>query len=343
MSTKHYTRIVLSERPVADITPTTFHIEKIPFDLHPGQSEVLVQVDWLSLDPGMRGWLKDTRSYMPPVQIGEVMRSAGLATVIEAGEGCRLQPGDVISCLPGWTEYAILKEEATQKLDIHPGAELLDFLGTFSISGGLPAYFGLLDVAKIKAGETLVVSGAAGSVGSLVCQIGKIRGAKVIGIAGTDEKCRWLKEEIKIDAALNYKSATFHDEFKDAVGYLDVFFDNVGGEILDFALTRLNKGARIALCGAISDYNNPNPKGLSSYMNLVGQRAKIEGFVVFDYVDRYPEALRDLSKWVSEGRIVRKFHIVEGLEKAPEALPLLFTGGNTGKLVVHVSGSDAKL
>jgi len=343
MSAKRYTRIVLNERPLADITPTTFRIENVAFDLRPGQGEVLVQVNWLSLDPAMRGWLRDARSYMPPVQIGEVMRAVGLATVVEAGEGCRLQPGDAVSCLPGWTEYAVLKEGDTQILDVPPGAQLLDFLGALGVSGGLTAYFGLLDVAKIKAGETLVVSGAAGSVGSLACQIGKLHGAKVIGIAGTDEKCRWLREEVKIDAALNYKSPTFRDEFKDAVGYLDVFFDNVGGEILDLALTRLKKGARIALCGAISDYNVPKPKGLSSYLNLIGQRAKIEGFLVSDYANRYPEALRDLSKWISEGRLVRKFHVIQGLEKAPEALPMLFTGGNTGKLVVQVSGSDAKL
>ncbi|KAH9000376.1 hypothetical protein EDB92DRAFT_1940117 [Lactarius akahatsu] len=309
MSSKHYTQIVLNERPITDITPTTFRIEKVPFGLKPSAGEVLVQVNWLSLDPAMRGWLRDARSYVPPVQIGEVMRAAGLATVVEVGEGSKLQPGDVVQCMPG----------------------------------GLTAYFGLVDVAKIKAGETLVVSGAAGAVGSVACQIGKIHGAKVIGIAGSDDKCRWLTEELKIDAALNYKSPTFQDEFKNAVGYLDVFFDNVGGEILDFALTRLNKGARIALCGAISQYNASKPKGISAYLNLISQRAKIEGFLVFDYADRYPEALTNLSKWISEDRIIRKFHIVEGLEKAPESLPLLFSGGNTGKLVVRVSGSDAKL
>ncbi|KAI0250208.1 hypothetical protein BJV78DRAFT_1322229 [Lactifluus subvellereus] len=335
MSPEQYTRIVLNERPIADITPTTFRTERVPFDLKPGMGDVLVQVNWLSLDPAMRGWLRDTRSYVPPVQIGEVMRAAGLATVVEAGEGCRLRPGDVVSCFPvGWTEYAILKEGDAQKLHVPPGAELLDFLGALGVTG---VYIGLLDVAKVKAGETLVVSGAAGSVGSLVCQIGKIHGAKVIGIAGTDEKCRWLKEELKIDAALNYKSPAFHNEFKNTVGYLDVFFDNVGGEILDFALTRLKKGARVTLCGAISDYNTPQPKGISSYLNLITQRAKVEGFIVFDYADRYPEALRDLTEWISEGRIVRRFHIVQGLKKAPEALPLLFTGGNTGKLFVAAS------
>ncbi|KAH9063837.1 alcohol dehydrogenase [Lactarius vividus] len=343
MSQKHYTQIVLNERPIADTTPTTFRIEKVPFNLKPGAGEILVQVTWLSLDPAMRGWLSDVRSYMPPVQIGEVMRSIGLATVVEVGEGSKLQPGDVVQCMPGWTEFAVLKEKAAQKLEIPPGGQLLDLLGPLGPSGGLTAYFGMLDVAKIKAGETLVVSAAAGSVGSVACQIGKIYGARVIGIAGSDDKCRWLKEELKIDAALNYKSPTFQDEFKDAVGYLDVFFDNVGGEILNFALTRLNKGARIALCGAISQYNAPEPKGISTYIDIIRQRARVEGFIVPDYVDRFPEAFTNLGKWISEGRIIRKFHVVEGLEKAPESLPLLFSGGNIGKLVVHVSGPGADL
>ncbi|KAI0250209.1 alcohol dehydrogenase [Lactifluus subvellereus] len=334
MASKHYTRLLLAERPVANITPTTFRKETVLLDLKPGPSEVLIRVDWLSLDPAMRGWLKDERSYMPPIQIGAVVRSIGLGTVVEVGEGCRLQPGDIVNGMFGWTEYAVMKEGDVQIIQVPPGAQLLDFLGPLGLAGGVTAYFGLLDVAKIKAGETLVVSAAAGSVGSMVCQIGKIHGAKVIGIAGTDEKCRWLKEELKIDAALNYKSPTFYDEFKDVVEYLDVFYDNVGGDMLDFALTRLQKGARIAMCGAISDYNVPRPKGISSYINLLTQRAKIEGFIVSDYRERYPEALRDLSKWVSEGRIIYKFHIFEGLERAPEAYPLLFTGGNTGKLFV---------
>jgi len=338
MESKHYTRFVLAERPVANITPTTFRKETVLLDLKPGPSEVLVRVDWVSLDPAMRNWLKDERSYIPPIQIGAVVWSIGLGTAVEVGEGCRLQPGDIVTCMTGWTEYAVMKEEDVRVIQVPPGAQLLDFLGPLGLAGGLTAYFGLLDVAKIKAGETLVVSAAAGSVGSLVCQIGKIHGAKVIGIAGTDEKCRWLKEELKIDAALNYKSSTFYDEFKDVVGYLDVFFDNVGGDILDFVLTRLEKGARITLCGAISQYNAPKPKGISSYINLLFQRAKIEGFIVTDYRERYPEALRDLGKWISEGRIIRKFHVFEGLERAPEVYPLLFTGDNTGKLVVRVSG-----
>jgi len=351
MLPKFYTRIVLAERPEANITPTTFRKETVAFDLKPGPGEVLVRVDWLSLDPAMRGWIKERATYVEPVRIGAVMRAMGLGAVIEAGEGCELRPGDIVTGLPGWTEYAVMKkEEIYQKITdgsgigIPPGAQLLDFLGPFGISGGLTAYIGLVDVAKIKAGETLVVSGAAGHIGSLVCQIGKLYGAKVIGIAGTEDKCRWLRDDLKVDAALNYKSPSFREEFRETVGYLDVFFDNVGGEILDLAMSRLKQGARIALCGAISDYNAPRrPKGISNYMNLISQRAKIEGFVVSDYAARFPEALKELGKWISQGRIIRKYHIVEGLESAPESLPLLFTGGNTGKLVVRVSGPQAKL
>jgi len=352
MLPENYTRIVLAERPKTNIAPNTFRKERVAFDLKPGPGEVLVRVDWLSLDPAMRGWIRDTASYIEPVRIGAVIRSVGLGTVVEAGEGCELRPGDIVCGLTGWTDYAVLKKaEVFQKISgtgtqasiIPPGAQLLDFLGPLGVAGGFTAYFGLLDVAKIKAGETLVVSGAAGQVGSLVCQIGKLYGAKVIGIAGTDDKCRWLTDELKIDAALNYKNSSFRENFRKTVGYLDVFFDNVGGEILDLALTRLKQGARVTLCGAISDYNALKPKGISNYMNLIVRRAKIEGFVVSDYTARFPEALRELGKWISEGHIIRKYHIVEGLESAPKALPLLFTGGNTGKLVVRISGSQAKL
>ncbi|KAI0051008.1 alcohol dehydrogenase [Auriscalpium vulgare] len=343
MTPSNFTRIVLNERPETYIQPTTFKKEVVPFDLKPGAGEVLVKTNWLSLDPAMRGWIKDRRSYLPPVQIGETMRSLGLATVVEAGEGTKLVPGDVVSAAVGWTEYAVLKESAATKLQIFPGGQALDFLGPIGMSA-YTAYFGLLEVAKLKAGETLVVSGAAGAVGSVACQIGKIYGAKVVAIAGTDEKCKWLKETIGVDAVLNYKSPTYKEDFIAAVDYLDVFLDNVGGDILDFALTRLKKNARIAFSGAISDYNNTSAttKGLTNYQNLIAQAAILQGFLVFDYVTRFPEAIKALATWLSEGKLVRRFTIVEGLEKAPEALPMLFDGGNTGKLVVHVDGLEAQ-
>ncbi|OCH95354.1 NAD(P)-binding protein [Obba rivulosa] len=338
-----YTRIVLAERPKQDITPTTFRREVKRLDLKPGKDEVLVQVQYLSLDPAMRGWLRDTRSYVPPVQIGEVMRAAGLGVVVEAGQDSGFAPGQTVSGTFGWTEYALLKAKHVKKAEVPSGAELLDLLGPLGLTG-LTAYFGLLDVGKVQAGETLVVSGAAGATGSIVCQLGKKKGARVIGIAGSDEKCRWLEAELGVDKALNYKSPTYVADYKKHVGYFDVFFDNVGGPGLDFALTRMKPHARIVLCGAISDYNAAKPHGLQGYMNLISQRGKIEGFIVFDYEKRYPEAIRELASWLKDGSLKRRFHVVEGLENAPSALPMLFAGGNTGKLVVKVTTKEkAKL
>jgi len=341
MSPTHYKRVVLNSRPVADIEPDTFRIETLSFDdtLKPGHGQVLVKVLWLSLDPAMRGWLRDVRSYLPPVQIGAVMRALGLGIVVEAGQNSKLRKGDNVSGSFGMTEYAVMNDDAVEKLIVPPGGTLLDYLNTLGISG-LTAYFGLKDIGKLKKGETLVVSGAAGSVGSLVCQLGKAAGAKVYGIAGSQDKCDWLKEELGIDGAFNYKSPTFREDIK-SIGYLDVYFDNVGGDMLDFMLTRLNKGARIPLCGAISTYNSTKPKGLQNYSALIGQRATIQGFIVFDYASRYEEARRELAKGISNGSIKRKFHIVEGgVEQAPRALPMLFTGGNMGKLVVKVADED---
>ncbi|KAF8656233.1 hypothetical protein AX16_002669 [Volvariella volvacea WC 439] len=331
-----YTRIVLNERPQKDIELNTFRTETLPFELHPRPGQVVVKVLWLSLDPAMRGYLRDIRSYLPPVQIGEVMRAQGLGVVIRSGEGSKHPVGTYVSGPFGWTEYAVMKDKQVEQIVVPPGAQLLDFLNTLGLSG-LTAYFGLKDIGQLKAGETLVVSGAAGSVGMIVCQLGKQIGAKVYAIAGSEDKCDWLKNEIGVDGVFNYKSPTFKQDFK-KIGYLDVFFDNVGGEILDLALTRLNKNARIVLCGAISAYNAVKPRGLQGYLNLISQRAKIEGFIVFDYADKYHIAIRDLAQALSNGTMKRKFHIIEGgLEQAPKALPLLFSGGNTGKLVVKVS------
>ncbi|KAK7050967.1 hypothetical protein VNI00_005079 [Paramarasmius palmivorus] len=332
----HYTSIVLNERPEADILPTTFRSERLPMsDLKPKENEVIVKILWLSLDPAMRGWLRDQRSYLPPVQIGEVMRGATLSVVIEKGPNASLDAGSIVYGVTGWREYAVMPEKTLEKITVPPGAEPIDFINTLG-SSGMTAYFGLHDVGKIKPGETLVVSGAAGSVGALVCQLGKRVGAKVYAIAGSQDKCEWLEKELGVDRAFNYKSDTFRSDFKE-IGYLDVYFDNVGGEILDMCLSRLNQGARIVLCGAISAYNSPKPAGLHGYLSLISQRARMEGFIVFDYKDRYPEAIAEISKGLADGSIKRKFHVVEGLENAPSALPLLFNGGNTGKLVVKVA------
>jgi hypothetical protein len=284
----------------------------------------------------MRGYIRDVRSYLPPVQIGETMRAFALGVVIEAGSGSKFKVGDYVSGSWGMTEFAVMKDKHLDKLDIQPGVEALDFVNTLGLSG-LTAYFGLKKIGELKPGETLVVSGAAGSVGTTACQLGKAAGAKVYAIAGNDDKCRWLEKELGVDRAFNYKSKTFFQDMK-SIGYLDVYFDNVGGDILDFLLTRLKKDARIILCGAISAYNAPKPKGLQSYLNLISQRAKIQGFIVMDYASEYADAIKELSQGIQSGTIKRKFHIVEGgIEQAPIALPMLFSGGNTGKLVVRVS------
>ncbi|KDQ15907.1 hypothetical protein BOTBODRAFT_31355 [Botryobasidium botryosum FD-172 SS1] len=335
------TRVFLAERPGAGpIKDDTFAVERVPLPQPASDDEVLVRVDYVSLDPAMRGWLNDTRSYIAPVKIGETMRAQGLGTVVKGNK--TFQVGDQVSGGLGWAEYAVLKEKALTKITPPEGSTALDYLGPLGMPG-MTAYIGLLEVSGINAGETLLVSGAAGAVGSIVCQIGKLKGAKVVALAGADEKCRWLEEELGVDRALNYKSPNFRKEFKDAVGYLDVFFDNVGGDILDLALTRLNKNARIALCGAISDYNVKEKKGMQNYLNLISQRAKIEGFVVLDYTARFPEFAAEVAQWIKEGRVKRKFHIEEGVERCPEYLQLLFNGGNTGKLVVKVSKETSRL
>ncbi|EJD06584.1 alcohol dehydrogenase [Fomitiporia mediterranea MF3/22] len=335
MASQNHTQYVLAERPKEHVLATTFRKETVPTP-QPGEKQVLVKVNYLSMEPAMRGWLNDRRSYIPPVQIGEVMRAGGLGTVVAAGPNSKFKTGDIVTGLLGWTEFALLDDKGLSTIDVPPRAELLDFLGILGTTG-LTAYFGLLDVGQIKPGETLVVSGAAGAVGSIVCQIGKIKGAKVVGIAGGDDKCTWLKNEIGIDVALNYKSETFHEEFKKDVGYFDVYFDNVGGEILNFLLTRMNKKARIALCGAISDYNKPVPDGLTSYLNLISMSAKMEGFIVLNYKDQWPAGVAELANWIADGKLKRRFTIVHGLEKAYDAMNMLFTGGNTGKLIVQVA------
>ncbi|KAG1722968.1 uncharacterized protein EDB91DRAFT_186739 [Suillus paluster] len=343
MLPKTFSQIVLRERPIADILPNTFESKTQAFDgLHVGKNQALVQVTYLSLDPAMRGWLNDKRSYLPPVKIGEVMRGLGLGVVMSVGEGSKFKKGDLVHGTFGWTEYVVVNDNSLEKISPPPGTTSLDFLNTLGMPG-MTAYFGLHEVGQLKAGETLVVSGAAGAVGSLVCQLGKRAGARVVAIAGTTDKCAWLENELGVDKVLNYKSPTFRKDFVKAVGYLDVYFDNVGGEMLDLALSRLKQNARVVLCGAISQYNAQQPKGLMQYLNLISQRAKIQGFIVFDYVKQYPQAIQEIATGLVDGSIKRKFHVVEGLQNAPNALTMLFSGANSGKLVVKVSDEPAML
>lgn len=329
-------QIRLAARPVGLPDDSSWQLTEEPVG-SPGEGEVLVQTLCLSLDPAMRGWMNDVRSYIPPVGIGEVMRAAGVGRVIASGDP-RFSEGDYVSGVPGVQEYAVLPAEGLLPVDLDV-ASPARWLGALGMTG-MTAYFGLLDVGAPKEGETVVVSGAAGATGSLVGQIAKLKGCRVIGIAGGADKCRWLTEELGFDAAIDYKS----DDLKAALrahapNRVDVFFDNVGGEVLDVVLTRLARGARVVICGAISQYNATEAvQGPSNYMQLLVSRARMEGFVVFDYADRFREAAKELAGWLHEGKIVAREEIVDGgVDAFPAALRRLFAGENTGKLVLRLA------
>ncbi|CAI6332093.1 unnamed protein product [Periconia digitata] len=337
-----YTSVVLAQRPKDKIVPgTTFATKQQPIPdastLQDGQ--VLFQALYLSLDPAMRGWLNDVRSYVPPVQIGETMRGVAIG-VVKASKSSKFPAGSYASASSGWAEYAVLPEKSLESLELPPGAVLTDALGVLGMTG-LTAYFGITEVANVKKGDFVVVSGAAGATGSVVGQIAKLMGARVLGIAGGDDKVKWLKEELGFDAALNYKSKNFVKEFRSATkDLIDVYFDNVGGEILDLALTRAKPFARFVMCGAISQYNSNKSQiqGLKNYTMIISMRIRMQGFIVFDYQKQYSKARQELAQWLSEGKLKRKEHIVQGgLGKAEQALVDLFNGANTGKLLVEVA------
>ncbi|KIV93040.1 hypothetical protein PV10_04285 [Exophiala mesophila] len=346
-----YKTVVLAKRPKADIIPgETFKLKTdnpkpTANDLKDGQ--VLFQSNYLSIDPAMRGWLNDTRSYVPPVQIGEVMRGHVIGTII-ASKDPKFPVGSHATAMAGWSEFAVIttsdKTQSLEKIQVPKGGQLTDGLAVLGITG-LTAYFGILDVGKVKAGDFVVVSGAAGATGSVVGQIAKLKGATVLGLAGSDDKVRWLTEELGFDSALNYKDPDFFKKFRAATkNLIDVFFDNVGGDILDLALSRAKPHARFVMCGGISQYNSAVQKGPKNYLMIVSMRIRMEGFIVFDYAKEYPRALRDLSQWLSEGKIKRKETIVKGgLDQAQKALQDLYKGINTGKLLVEVKPVDQKL
>jgi NADPH-dependent curcumin reductase CurA len=298
--------------------------------------EVLVRNLYISLDPTNRGWVNDVETYLPPVGIGEVMRSIGIGEVIES-RNPGFKEGDIVLGMFGWQEYATSLGPGLNKLPVAPGMPLTAYFGLFGHIGAT-AYFGLLDIGKPKAGETLVVSTAAGAVGSLVGQIGKIKGLRVVGLTGSDEKCRWIVEELGYDAAINYKTGNLVEQLKKhCPDGIDIYFENVGGKILDAVLTQINNRARIVLCGLISQYNATEPvPGPYNFAQILVKRARVEGFIVLDYVDRYPEAFAELGKWYAEGKIKYRVDVIEGLDQAPRALNKLFEGSNQGKLIIKV-------
>jgi NADPH-dependent curcumin reductase CurA len=294
---------------------------------------VLVRVIYLSLDPTQKVWAT-TDSYLPAVPLGEVMRGGGVG-VVERSRHPSFAPGDIVQGMFGWQLYAAVPAQTVNKLP--KGIPLGAFLGVLGHIG-LTAYFGLLDVGQPKEGDTLVVSAAAGAVGSLAGQIGKIKGCRVVGIAGGDEKCRWIREELGFDAAINYRAEKVADALKrECPEGIDIYFDNVGGEILEAALGWLKLHARIPMCGAISQYTAAEMRGPRNLSNLISRRAKIEGFLVSDYMPRAAEAIPKLLEWMNSGRLKFRLDIVDGLEQAPRAVNKLFEGTNLGKLAVKVS------
>ncbi|MBV9049690.1 MAG: NADP-dependent oxidoreductase [Solirubrobacterales bacterium] len=302
----------------------------------PGPGEILVEVTHISIDPAMRGWMNTVPSYIEPVAIGAVMRAGAIGRVA-ASEHPGFAVGDHVYGMFGVQEFALSDGRGVIKVD--PSlAPLPTYLGALGMTG-LTAYFGLLAVARLREGETVAVSGAAGAVGSVAGQIAKLKGARAIGIAGGPEKCRWIVEELGFDAAIDYKSENVQEALRDrAPDRVDVFFDNVGGEILDAVLARLARGARIVICGGISQYNARQVRGPANYLALIAARGSMTGMLVFDYADRFREATAELAGWLRDGRLRAREHIVEGAVSAfPETLLKLFTGENTGKLVLALA------
>ena len=328
-------QFVLASRPNGMPSAENFKLVETPLpELKDG--EILVRAVYLSVDPYMRGRISGMKSYAAPVEIGQVMVGGGVAKVIES-KNPEFKPGDAVDIYMGWQEYAISNGRGIRKLD--PSVPVSTAEGVLGMTG-LTAYFGLLDVCTPKAGETVVVSGAAGAVGSVVGQIAKIKGCRTVGIAGGDDKIAWILKECGFDAAFNYKTTdNYPAKLKELCpNGIDVYFDNVGGPITDAVFTLLNVGARISICGQISQYNNSKPEmGPRLFGALIVARAKVQGFLVSDYAARFGPALGELAGWVREGKIKYREDIVEGFENLPKAFIGLFSGENIGKRLVHVS------
>lgn len=336
MSAKVNRQILLAARPVGEIKESDFKYQESVLP-QPGEGQALVRNLFLSLDPAMRGWMREGDSYIEPVRLGDVMRGGTIGEVIESNSP-EFAVGDKVFGMGGWQDYYLAHPKmGVRVLPSDVPFPLTNFLSVLGITG-LTAYFGLLDVGKPKEGETVVVSTAAGAVGSIVCQIAKIKGCRVVGIAGSDDKCAWIQDELGVDAAINYKTQNVAAELRKACPKrIDVYFDNVGGEILNTVLGMINVHARVVICGAITQYNATQPApGPSNYITLLTKRSRMEGFVVIDYMDRAMEAIMQLGQWLAQGKLKHREHIVEGLENAPKAIMHLFNGTNQGKLIVKI-------
>ena len=328
-------RFTLASRPVGMPKRTDWSYgEEAVRELREG--EVLIKVLLISLDPAMRGWMKQARSYVPPVPIGEVMRALALGQVV-ASKNPKFSIGKHVSGTFGVQEYFI--SEGKGLIEVDPRvAPLPTFLNVLGMTG-MTAYFGLLETGQPQAGETVVVSAAAGAVGAVVGQIAKIKGCRAVGIAGGAGKCSYLVDDLGFDAAIDYKSEDVSEALRKACPQgINIFFDNVGGDILEAALANLARGARVVICGAISQYNVTGPvQGPRNYLSLLVQRATMKGMLVFDYADRYAHAVQEMAGWMAAGKLKSREHIVEGLETFPDTLLKLFTGENLGKLILKVA------
>lgn len=328
-------QLLFVKRPVGEAGPDTWNLVTNPIP-EPKDGEVLVKQHYVSLDPAMRGWMNDAKSYIAPMEIGSVMRAGSVGEVIAANNHPNLKVGDYVSGNGGVQQYAIT--DGTGFYPVNPNlAPLPTYIGTLGMPG-MTAYFGILEIGKIQEGDVVLVSGAAGAVGSIVGQIAKIKGCTVVGIAGGSEKCDYIVNELGFDGAIDYKNEKVALRLKELCPKgIDVYFDNVGGEILDIALTRIRLNARIVICGAISQYNNrTNVKGPNNYLSLLVNRATMQGMIVFDWAKRYGEAAQQMGIWMAEGKLKSKEAIYDGIANFPETFNRLFSGDKMGKLVLKV-------
>ena len=328
-------KLLFKKRPHGLPDENTWELieEKLP-DLLEG--EILIEHEYISLDPAMRGWMNEARSYIKPIEIGEVMRAGSVGKVIKKSGKTRFNIGDHVSGWGGVQTHCISNGENLIKVDPLK-SNLSTYLGVLGMPG-MTAYFGILEEAKIKEGDVVLVSGAAGAVGSLVGQIAKIKGCTVIGIAGGEKKCNYIKDNLGFDNSIDYKKGNVIKEIKKKCpNGIDVYFDNVGGDTLDAALTLMNKFGRIPVCGLISMYNDWSSTGPKMYRNILMKTLTVTGFLVSDFADQFEECLQILGQWVAEGKIKYKVDVVEGIENAPTAVNKLFTGENQGKLVIQTS------